>query len=198
MGYNQFAYCLNNPISLYDPHGTDALIVTDYGDLPIVGHTRIYIQDEDGVWYRTEVYGDVWGTISNYLKGIKHVEAGATITSYNAADEVYDYMHLSAGDKFGAYKHLWGAECVYIEGDFSASVDEAIKKETNNYDYRLLTNSCLTYAREILSYGDFSNLSQKKYNDKAITPVPRVYSRRMNRYERLDKLYSKIKILGVK
>jgi len=144
LGNNMFAYCLNCPVVLADSTGTDAIYVVDTTEdgLPVVGHAFLYIQDDEGNWYRTEFSGD------------KKDKSTATIECNPVDDDVINQL-INGNSGNGFYY-------VYIEGDFSASYDEAMTHNGTNYDgYNLLFNNCLHYTKDMLLKGDFDSKTMR-------------------------------------
>ena len=137
IGFNMYAYCSNNPVVYIDDTGTDAIYVANRNDLWLVGHAYLYIQDEDGEWYRTEFTGKFpfKFTARVVVTGpISYDEIKADISS----KEVYD---------------------VYLKGNYERSLTKAREyknnSSTNGYNghYNLLSNNCLDYATDVLSWG---------------------------------------------
>lgn len=94
-----FAYCNNNPVNGYDPLGEDAIWLQDEDLLPgRVGHTRLLIQDANGVWYHF-----YWGNTGAGILGKR------AATSREALNE---YLH-----KYGYYQGKYES-AIYFEGDY--------------------------------------------------------------------------------
>ena len=154
-------YCLNDPVSMADYQGDDAIYVVDYGPngLPIVGHARLYIQDEEGNWQMTQYTGQFpfpWTANITY---------GTPKGMYK--DELDTIL---SGDP------LTQAKYTYIEGDFSESCKVADSYKGTDYGgYRLGTNNCLHYVREILTYGIFEDSAVETTVYASYTNVPIVF-----------------------
>ena len=101
-GTNLFTYAVNNPQSYKDKAGTDAILINDFGEegMPVVGHARLFIQDEAGNWYFTEFAGRNKGfvfemnfRISLYLKTMIKM-----VICYDWKNEqksiCYNYRHI--------------------------------------------------------------------------------------------------------
>ena len=148
-GFNLFSFAINNPIQYKDSCGYDAILINDFNKdsgMIIVGHARLFIQDDDGVWYFTEFAGE----------GI----SDAKVSCYRA-DEDRDINALLQSvlnnQKIEEKSYL------YISGDFSESVKYAQEKAgTNNGGYDPIMNNCAHYARDTLSKGKADG---KKIND---------------------------------
>ena len=140
---NMFAYCLNRPVVMADYQGEDAIYVVNYdsenGGLPIVGHSQLYVQDEDGNWDVVEFTGPIWDP------------SKAKVRVFPAKDD--DVNKMKAG------KYLYGKNYVYIEGDFSKSYDTAKKLEGTNYNgYDVIVNNCHDFAVNMLLKGKFESI----------------------------------------
>ena len=149
-----FAYCYNRPVCMADFNGEDAIYVLvlskEAEGLPVVGHARLYIQDADGNWYRTEYTGPLSDP------------ANAKIVIYpRSMEEIKE--ELSAAKVY--YK--------YIAGDFSASYALALSYQGTNYGgYRLTKNNCLHYVKELLQAGSPQNAWYRSvFNNHMISPA---------------------------
>ena len=146
LGYNMYAYCNNCPIMYVDHTGTDAIYVSTKEKLPVVGHALVYIQDEQGQWYKTQFEGDFYDKSSAII----------TIKPMSFSDIMY---HLEQEK----------VDFVYLEGDYSEGAriagqySEGNTQYNGNYD--LFTNNCTDYTQEILCYGPDKKTmrKQKKY-----------------------------------
>lgn len=133
-GLNLFVYCDNNPVCKVDSTGNDAIYVTLYkfneGGLPIVGHARIYYQDEDGDWRCTE-YGGKF--------------------PFKSSAEVYDYDANMSSEELLEMLESYNCDYTYFIGNFSS-----IESYTSGLvgddlgGYNLFSNNCLHYVRNVL------------------------------------------------
>jgi RHS repeat-associated protein len=197
-GHNRYAYCNNNPVMGYDPMGTDAVLVTDYS-LPSVGHAIVYIQDENGVWYKTDFNPNGF-----YISG-----AGKVSFREATSQEIEKYILGKEQNRVFRFK---GYEKTRLYGDFSGSFLLAkIYYENQNFgNYNLFTNNCQDYANEILSAGDssdsvtdnilydmdVSNSISIPFIDNTIVRVAQKISNIVNRIEkRINNMYNRIKSL---
>ena len=134
LGYNMYAYCNNSPIMFVDHTGTDAIYVSTTEKLPVVGHALVYIQDEQGQWYKTQFAGDF-----------------DDVRSARVTTEPVSYR-----DIVGHLKRK-KVNFVYLEGDYSRGAEKAKQYAKLNIQYNrkydVLYNNCTDYARDILSYG---------------------------------------------
>ncbi len=155
LGYNMFAYCLNNPINMADYNGEDAIYVTDYSlkyGVPVVGHAYLFLQDADGTWYVTEFTGNKKSSAKVYVN----------LANMDKVKEIIQ------GEKIKNTKYT------YISGDFTESLELARNYEGTNYGgYNLFTNNCLHYAKEILTAGKFENEIQQAFANNSHTIIPR-------------------------
>ena len=169
-GVDLYAYCGNNPVMRKDPTGHDAIVVVEQG-LPILGHIVVYIQDENGVWHKTEYTGDGMVLHNRLNNGSKLGDKG-----FNNISEVYTDI--------GNFSH--GATHTYIVGDFTESVGLALdtyKSETSFGTYNLLFNSCQTYALGVLREGTASDPNVEKFlhsNLASITAIPSVFEENLD------------------
>ena len=154
-GLNLYAYCNNDSINKYDPDGHDAIYVSVYGEggLAIVGHARLYYQDENGNWRCTE------------FTGTKKENA-----------KVYDYRINMTTEEL--LKMLESSECdyKYLKGNFSDIKDFSSKYLGANYGgYNFLANNCLHYVRDALNstgiISDNDTIVPALYNPSIYTPT---------------------------
>ena len=104
-----FAYCLNNPVCMIDFEGENAIYVVDFTSnqgLPVVGHAILYLQDEEGNWYKSE------------FTGVFPDKSTAKISTRSVSeDDIQVFIENSTASAF------------YIPGDFSSSYELAKKYE---------------------------------------------------------------------
>ena len=148
-GLNLYAYCGNNPVMLVDFSGTDAVVVTVFGNggLPIVGHTALFVQDKDGNWYFTQYTFD--------LNGKNPWIHPFGLRTYIITEQ------LKKGESFETYLNKYGYtnyQTSYLTGNFAyaaesakyyGSVDKNKKGKYNN-NYNLLYNNCADYVEDVL------------------------------------------------
>ena len=174
LGNNMFAYCLNQPVIMVDITGEKAICVTDYNlnyGLPIVGHTRLYLQDENGSWYITEYTGN---------------------KKPNAKVYVYP-ANMQEVQRFLDGRIVWGMGYTVIEGDFSSSLELAKSYDQTNYGgYNFFTNNCNHYAKEILTAGDFEDSTVQSAAQKMPGMIPRTYRKVLEFVNDLKKLWKGI------
>ena len=153
-GCNMYAYCNNSPIMFVDHTGTDAIYVSTTEILPVVGHALVYIQDEQGQWYKTQFEGDF-----DDVRGAK-----VTTELVNYCDIV---GHLSREK----------VNFVYLEGDYSRGAEKAKQYAMMNIKYngkyRITQNNCTDYAQDILSYGP-NQLYLRRFSQNAIN-IPQTF-----------------------
>ena len=165
IGFNMYAYCSNNPVVYVDYTGKDAVYVVYRNKLKGVGHAVVFVQDEEGNWYKTQFEGpwDDWKAAIVTTKPVEYNE----MVSFLKQDNL-DY--------------------VYLEGDFSEGASEAggysEGNDIYNGHYRPIGNNCTDYAQEILSHGPgvFQSGMMKMIN---IAVTPQKY------YECLRKMFPK-------
>ena len=138
-GYNMFSYCNNNPIIFFDSNGKDAIILHN-GDY-VVGHIGALIQDADGNWYH--FYYGAKNPIDCILSILFHVN----IPEYKSLIRYNDGLLLADINNSNIYSDGYDG-LIYLDGDFSASLDIA-----KNYDesYNIYDNNCATVTLSILS-----------------------------------------------
>ena len=149
-----FAYCYNSPVCLADYTGEDAIYVValsfEEEGLPVVGHAVLYLQDENGKWYKTEFTGP--------------------ITNPSAAK-----VYLDAMDFETIFWNLYesNTEFMYIKGDFSASYELAKEYNGTNYGgYKVMKNNCLHYVKELLQAGSPDSYRTRiNINNPTIVPI---------------------------
>ena len=155
-GLTLSAYCFNNPVMGFDPTGHDAIVLVEDG-LPILKHIVVYVQDEEGKWYRTDY---------NNFSEVSFVEV---------SDVEADMKREYAGKKY---------ESTRIKGNYHDSVKKAEYYEKNEFgSYNLLFNSCQTYALTILREGTAQRAAVNKYIQgprAGITAIPSVFYMNLN------------------
>ena len=149
IGNNMYAYCLNNPIMFLDIAGTDAILFTVYHiiyGLPVVGHSALFIQDENGTWYMVEFNKETFFSSPKVM-----------FEEIGTFEEVIERMSLY-GEGAEGYSEYCGLdyEYQYLLGDFSKSVllaKEYAEKQTYP-KYKPFKNNCLHYVKHILQAGN--------------------------------------------
>ena len=156
-----FAYCSNNSVNMIDSNGEDAILIVDTGEygVPLVGHSRVYFQDEEGVWYVTEVAGQFpypW-------------------TAYVYFEKVSESRYNSEFENMMNGKPMNNISSIYLEGDFTKAkgIAEASQKKVFYYD--LLLNSCHHYSVKILAKGQFSDPAVEKTVSLSTTIIPTAF-----------------------
>ena len=137
VGFNMFAYCLNNPIIYVDSEGKDAILLYDSDD---IGHIGALIQDENGTWRHF-----YWGT-----KGLKArflCAFGKNVTPHTWFVSYDGKISLNAINESKQYNGDYEA-MEYFHGDFSESARLA-KNVTGKYN--LYTNNCSQKTLNILA-----------------------------------------------
>ena len=155
---------------------TQAFFVVDYTEygLPIVGHARLYIMDINQKWWMTEFTGDGFDKSSARvttkkvsLKQINDdINQGVLTTIFNSKEI-----------------KIHGTEYAYISGDFTVSLQLAIKynNEQNYPRYNLLTNNCLHYIQLILSKGIYNTEKEQKFFASSNEIVPERYLKQLRK-----------------
>ena len=155
-----FAYCLNNPVNMFDFSGYDAIYISKTSgaeSLPIVGHAIVFIQDSNGTWYVTQYIGPS--------------KKDAKIETRLAGEN-----DLAIIEKICNKENISGLQYTYIEGDFSKSVTLALDYDGSDYGgYFLPTNNCLHYVKEILSAGTFDDQDAQIYVSASLDIIPTVF-----------------------
>ena len=141
LGNNMMVYCLNNPVCMMDYTGEDAIYVVDYDTdtygLPVVGHAYVYIQDAVGNWYKTEFTGP-------------KDDPSQAIISCEKVTNTEEITQMLNGEKIKKKNY------VYLQGDFSESVDYAKECDGTDYGgYCFFRNNCAHYAQDVLKKGDY-------------------------------------------
>ena len=142
LGYNLFAYCGNNFINSCDPQGQDAIWLQDLDLVYPFGHTGLLLQDKDGVWWHF-----YWGNNRDGKKGKKG--NGNILMLYVGA------LNIESINSF-YYKYYGNTyeRMIYLNGDFSKSVDYA--KKLSNNTYNLIFNNCMQVSADVLRRGNFT------------------------------------------
>ncbi len=131
------------------------IYLCDHNDIPVVGHSCLLVRSSEGIWYKTQFCGKTPKT--SYIECI-------TI-SEERKDE-----YLEDNDM----------EKLFLYGDYMESLKKAKEIEAdinNDYNgkYDLLTNNCLHYVNEILSYGNNINEDINEYIKNNNRDAPHAY-----------------------
>ncbi|MEF2248033.1 RHS repeat domain-containing protein [Paenibacillus sp. IITD108] len=155
LSLNLYTYVHNNPLRYVDPSGHDAIIITN-PDLAFgFGHTSLIIQNAKGEWSYF-YYGD---------KSVQFEKVDpSALLSLKEFNEWGRKQKLSG---FGEIESAGYTLSTYIQGDFTKSylsAEEMVKtynniKKTNgdNPEYNLITCSCHTNSKDLLSMGVLYN-----------------------------------------
>ena len=160
-GLNLYAYCKNNPVMYVDSSGTNAVVVTVFGDggLPIVGHTILFLE-VDGVWYRAE-----------FVSGMPHWENffEFVIALFNMSPHIEAVTMDESADEYMA-KYLSNYKSIVLEGDFSDILDTVLGWNEKDYGgYNLITNNCAQFVADMLSQS--SAISEELRNYFKTRPI---------------------------
>lgn len=154
---NLYGYAANNPVAYIDPSGLDAIYVSHRkwgeGGLPVVGHAFLYFES-GGNWYFTEFDGKTKRDAKVYL------------SQELSKESIDQYL-----------KSLSNATIVYIEGDFSASLEIAQRYDGTNYSgYHFFKNNCLDYVQEVMHAGQCSSYWVEKQMQTSKQIVPQFFA----------------------
>ena len=120
------------------------------------GHARLLIRSDEGLWYRTE-----------FVKNPSYDEI--IIECYQITEE--EKTERTTG---------WGIKYVCLYGDYTRCLTEAKRiasDPNNNYngEYNAVTNNCMHYINEILSYSDNINDDVDSYIQSNTCFIPETY-----------------------
>ena len=143
LGYNMFAYCLNNSTNLADYTGKDAIVVS-YG-----GHLGILVEGEDGNWYHF-YWGASDGSSSSASSNSVNVSSLWGTKSKTWCELYVGPLDLESINNSQQYKGTY-AQMTYLYGDFASCLEEM-----NNIsgEYNLLSNNCAQVSLRILASAD--------------------------------------------
>ena len=182
---NMFSYCENNPVIMIDSYGTDAILIADYDDkgLKVFGHSVLLIEDEDGVWWITEFTGSD--------------KSNASVRCRKMEQSDWDRFEEPTGF-WNAIKRAFnfaGNDQVYLEGDYTASLDLAISyRDNGDYgNYNLFTNNCNHYVKELLRAGDSDSLLITVQHAVSLNIVPTTFVRNTARVKFVSQVISNFK-----
>ena len=136
LGHDTYAYCLNNPVSMLDDGGEDAVLLVDEEGL---GHIGIMIEDSDGNWWHF-----YWGSKPglSYIACVIGVDVEPKTWCLKYTGEV-DLEKINSENQYsGDYTDMF-----YLKGDFSSSIDMA-KNPVGMYN--LYSNSCVHMSLKVL------------------------------------------------
>jgi len=186
--WNRYAYVLNNPIALVDPHGLDALIVVfiDYkiavgsggksGRVPYLGHAGIVLIDEDGTATYFE-YGRYDKENKGEVRNNQTAEACIILPKLEftsdgvATKESVEALMKALSEHFG---QKGGVEGAYFNTNQEttdkmkafALGELAKNSDPNREPYALFSKNCMTFTREVLAGGGV------ELNTQNATPRP--------------------------
>ena len=175
IGANMFAYCLNNPVNMADYDGEDAIYVVARewpAGLPVFGHAVVYLEDDNGQWYKTQFTGSTpWN---------------ATIKVYDPISDIDLALQQYNQDKTNVMR---------ISGDFSEVIGEIgnIKENTNGYCF--FGNNCNHYAKKLLTHekAKIDDELLRNYLHKTPAMIPIVYYHVVNNASVLDNAWNNIR-----
>ena len=158
MGYNMYAYCLNNPETFIDTVGCGAVFLTAPRGASGAGHTSLLIQDENGKWWYLHY--------DNTDKGKVRMEE----TPDDVAAQIFDdgtvnfdplNMWLKENDIYAQDENYEYEDCAYINGDFSDSVKYALGLQNKSPKYKVWGNNCANMCIDVLLKGKGLSKSQR-------------------------------------
>ncbi len=184
-GKNWYTYCNSNPIRFIDPMGLDAILInkpTEHGFTHNMGieHMSILFQDENNNWYYNSFYNEYF--ISELIPQDVDTTDLSDLNEWIRTQEKFEYDDI-------IYDFT---RITYVEGDFTASLDQAqkysknitlieynpyphqslvdwlaekVSKETFSAQYSPLYNSCGTVAIELFKLGVMPD-SDKTYGQQ--------------------------------
>ena len=201
IGRNMFAYCLNNPVILFDVKGEDACIVIDSSGAGGFGHVGLFVQDEKGIWY----YHSFVAAVSRpkaFVFGILGYSVNGRIEDIELGDGYgYDLESFSGFKNFAIdSKKMEETSAsmdtlVYLKGDYTQAraackslIDHQISEEgsINPIQYNLRRYNCMHFVSKVLSSSPsltwqqrliLSRLMKKtvpNWNDETIKKMGRV------------------------
>ena len=168
IGYNMFAYCLNNPVNRVDSTGNDAIWIQEEESAGGFGHSGLISQDENGDWYYF-FWGPKYNILALRLKNgttsapvfYKLNTDGCDMTTTEGVIKAVDQTFKD--DKTKNRSSLI-TDTYYFYGDYTKTTAKAKEISKNHARYNLIKNNCVqnTIAAfmesdirfSVISYGD--------------------------------------------
>jgi len=153
--HNAFAYCINNPIVMADPYGTDAIVLYDKDGSTHIG---ALVQDGDGVWYHF-----YWGAPNGNVifASSNGGQEDCRVYIYNGpSPDICNRDLMDEINDYGANVYTGYEDYVYLYGDYSPCID-ALSNPAEPYD--LVRNNCSQVTFRALSQVDNHNTDALKH-----------------------------------
>ena len=141
LGYNMFAYCLNNPIIHNDTAGTDAYVLINRNGAVGFGHMGFIAQDDEGEWWHF-YWGMEYGIC--FAPALLNIDVG--VKTWCVKLECGEPISLEGINASGQYDKGYD-DMLYIPGDFSVSVERA---KSISGDYNLYRDNCAQLSLKLL------------------------------------------------
>ncbi|MBQ3109805.1 MAG: RHS repeat-associated core domain-containing protein [Clostridia bacterium] len=190
-GTNWYVYCSNNPIAFVDPSGLDARVITASTAVGGLGHTSLLLEDESTGKWSYYYFGPSQSGMPIWTATVILVEVpdsytmsdGTVIYPLDNIDDLNKWLVASGVHDENSFNNY--DKSVYIEGDFTESIEHAqndVEKNNGKFDwddeiYLAVGSSCATKSMEILYDGDFSKYEgfwgevQKMWEYPSITEI---------------------------
>ncbi len=154
-----FAYCLNNPVNMFDRGGDDAIVLLDEDG---VGHLGLLVQDVDGNWkhyyWGSDHAGESGSSVCILPVGTKQREIYTEYTGEIDLKSI-NQSRVYSGD----YEKM-----LYLSGDFTEAF-EYLEKHSNEL-YNLYKNNCSQHSLNALASCDTTYSEELKKAARLLLP----------------------------
>ena len=162
-----FVYCLDNPVSMIDDKGTDAIWIQEVNSAEGFGHSGLMIQDKEGAWYYfywgptrdAEATADVNKLIVGVDNGSYCIPVDTAGLDLTTVDGVTTAMERAGGNIGMRLKQPDGTDTIisicYFEGDYTNTLQRAIKFANSSDQYQLLVQNCAQVSLACMRISDY-------------------------------------------